>query len=120
MPVDREVVLSKISDVLEAVTEVERITSKPQGALSRDERSALRYQLIVLAESLVGLCTHICVEEYGVLPATYREAVRTVAEQISSECSEDLESLVGLRNLLIQRYWVISDSEIYNSVSKDF
>ena len=49
-----------------------------------------------------------------------REAVRAVAERLSPECVEDLEALVGLRNLVIHRYWTVEDERIYHSVKTNF
>jgi uncharacterized protein YutE (UPF0331/DUF86 family) len=85
-----------------------------------DEKYAIRYIIVVLVEALVSLCLHIVSEVFGGRPTTYREAVRTVAERIGVICVKDLESLVGLRNLLVHRYWNVEDEKVYRSLKADF
>ena len=120
MPVDVDVVRSRLSDVRGFIAEARRIASKEYSKLCVDERYALRYCVIALVEALVALCTHVAVEELGREPRTYRESVRLVAEHLGVECRDSLEALVGLRNILIHRYRVVDDERIYKLVKKDF
>ncbi len=120
MPLDRDVIVKRIDDVKWAMRELRRLASKEFADLSVDERYAIRYNIIVLVESLVSLCLHLAVEGFGMRPATYREAVRVVAERVSVVCMKDLESLIGLRNLLVHRYWVVDDEKVYQSVKANF
>ena len=120
MPVDVDVVRSRLSDVRGFIAEARRIASREYSKLCVDERYALRYCVIALVEALVALCTHVAVEELGREPRTYRESVRLVAEHLGVECRDSLEALVGLRNILIHRYRVVDDERIYKSVKKDF
>jgi uncharacterized protein YutE (UPF0331/DUF86 family) len=69
-----------------------------------DEKYAIRYNIVVLVESLVSLCVHVASESFGLSLSSYREVVRVVAESVGVRSVSDLES-VGLRNLLIHRYW---------------
>ncbi len=85
-----------------------------------DEKYAIRYNIIVLVEALVSLCLHIVSEAFGERPTTYREAVRVAAERIGVIRVKDLESLVGLRNLLVHRYWNVEDERVYRSLKADF
>jgi len=67
----------------------------------------MRYNVIVLVEALVSLCAHIAVEAMGITPRTYRDAVR-----LGVKCVKDLEALVSPRNILIHRYWTVSDERV--------
>ena len=120
MPIDEDVIRYRISDVRSVTAELRRLASKPSDELGLDERYSLRYNLIMLVEATVALCIHIAVEDYGVTPRSYREAVRVVAEKLGVKCVRDLEALVGLRNLLIHRYWVIEDEKIHENIRKNF
>lgn len=71
-------------------------------------------------ESIASLCMHVAVEAYGKTPTSYRDAVRMVAERLGVACLNDLEFLVGLRNLLIHRYCVVEDERIYGVVKANF
>jgi len=80
----------------------------------------MRYNVVVLVESLVSLCMHVAVEAYAMTPASYREAVRVVAERLGVSHVGELESLVGLRNILIHRYWTVEDEKVYETAKANF
>ncbi len=120
MPIDLDVVKSRLDDIRFSITEVLRITRKPYDELSIDEKYAIRYVIIVLVESLVALCTHIAREEFGYRPKSYVDAVVFVCERFQVPCTRDLVNLVRLRNLLVHRYWVIDDRLIYENVRRNF
>ena len=120
MPVDVDLVRNKIDDIKFSIEELKRLTSKDFMDIGVDERYSIRYNIIVLVESLVSLCMHIAVEAYGKTPSSYRESVRFIAERLNVGCISDLESVVGLRNLLIHRYWTVDDERVYESVKENF
>ncbi|MEM2049807.1 MAG: DUF86 domain-containing protein [Thermoproteota archaeon] len=120
MPVDGDVLRSRISDVNSTISELQRLASKPFMQLSIDEKYSIRYNIVVLVESVVSICMHIAVEAYVKTPATYREAVKIVAERLNLSLAGELESLVGLRNLLVHRYWPVEDEKVYEAVKNNF
>lgn len=120
MPVDDDVLRARISEVKLAIKELQRITSKHFSELNIDERYSMRYNLVVLVESLVSLCVHLTTEAYDLRPTSYKEAISIVAEKLGLKCVEDLKSLVSLRNLLIHRYWTVDDERVYQEVKNDF
>ncbi|RLI04611.1 DUF86 domain-containing protein, partial [Candidatus Bathyarchaeota archaeon] len=103
-----------------AIGELQRLTSKPYKKLTVDEKYSIRYNVVVLVESLVSMCIHVAVEVYAKKPVSYREAVRVVAERLGLVQVNNLESLVGLRNLLIHRYWTVEDEKVYRDVKTNF
>jgi len=120
MPVDRDVVVSRIIDVEEAINELKRITSKSFAEMSIDEVYSMRYNMIVLVEALASICLHIAVEHFGLRPRSYTECFREVSQRLRVECCRDLEALARLRNLLVHRYWAVRDDMMYNSIKTDF
>ncbi|MCD6458231.1 MAG: DUF86 domain-containing protein [Thermoproteales archaeon] len=120
MPIDIDVIENRISDIKKTIQELHRLTTKQYEKLSMDEKYSIRYNVIVLVEALVALCSHISIEDLDKTPQSYKESVRIVAEHFSLPCTEDLEALVGLRNLLIHRYHVILDRKIYFFIKEDF
>ncbi len=48
MPVDRDVVVSRIRGAVEAINELRRLTSKSFAEMSIDEVYSMRYNVIVL------------------------------------------------------------------------
>ncbi len=120
MPVDSTVVTERISDARSAIKDLNRIVSKPYNTLSIDEKYSMRYNIIVLVEAIVALCNHILAEDMNETASSYRESVGKVAEALGIPCTEDLQAIVGLRNLLIYRYHTIADCKIYEYIKTDF
>jgi uncharacterized protein YutE (UPF0331/DUF86 family) len=121
MPVDVDQLKQRITEVLDAKKELKRLTSKPYAKLSMDEKFAIRYHVIVLAEALGGVCLHVAKEDLGHEPLSYSECFRLLDEEgICGNCAKDLSAIVRLRNLLTHRYWTIDDQLVYNSIKDDF
>ena len=59
MPVNADHLKQRINEVLEAKSELNRLTSKPYAKLSLEGKYAIRYHIIVLAEALGSICLHI-------------------------------------------------------------
>ncbi len=86
-----------------------------------EEKYAIRYHVIVLAEALGSVCLHVAKEDLQQEPLSYSECFRLLDEKdISDNCAKELTALVGLRNLLTHRYWIIDDNQVYNSIKNDF
>jgi uncharacterized protein YutE (UPF0331/DUF86 family) len=121
MPVDVSQVKQRITEVLDAKTELNRLTLKPYAELSSEEKYAIRYHIIVLAEALGSVCLQIAKEDLQQEPLSYSECFRLLDEEgISDNCAKELTALVRLRNLLTHRYWIIDDNQVYNSIKNDF
>ncbi|MBS7629889.1 DUF86 domain-containing protein [Candidatus Bathyarchaeota archaeon] len=118
--VDRDFVNGKARDVRNAINELTRLASKRFEDMSLDEQYSMRYQLIVLTESVVSLCSHIALEAYGYEPSSYKDCVAYICQREGVSCVEDLKALVGLRNLLVHRYRNIDDRLIHNSMKSNF
>ncbi|MEM3437168.1 MAG: HepT-like ribonuclease domain-containing protein [Nitrososphaerales archaeon] len=80
----------------------------------------MRYNIVVLVESIVSLCIHVATEAYGKTLTSYREAVRFIAERLNMPFIKELKSLISLRNLLIHRYWTIGDEKVYEALKANF
>jgi uncharacterized protein YutE (UPF0331/DUF86 family) len=120
MPIDIDVIESRVRDVVEVINELKRLTSKSFTEMSIDEINSMKYNVIVLVEALASICLHIAVDHFGLRPKSYTECFREVSRRLGVECYRDLEALVRLRNLLVHRYWVVKDDIVYNNVKTDF
>jgi uncharacterized protein YutE (UPF0331/DUF86 family) len=121
MSVDISQLKQRITEVLDAKAELKRLTLKPYAELSLDEKYAIRYHVIVLAEALGGICLHVAREDLGQEPQSYSECFRLLDEEgVCGDCAKDLSAMVRLRNLLTHRYWTIDDQQVYNSIKNDF
>jgi len=64
MPVNVDHLKQRISEILETRDELKRLTLKPYTELSMNEKYAIRYHIIVLAEALGSLCLQIAAEVF--------------------------------------------------------
>ncbi len=121
MPVDVSQIKQRITEVLEAKAELKKLTGKPYEKLDMNEKYAIRYHVIVLAEALGNVCLHVAKEDLKQEPLSYSECFRLLDDEgISDNCAKELVALVRLRNLLTHRYWIIDDNLVYNSIKDDF
>ena len=121
MPVDVSQIKQRITEVLDAKAELKRLTMKPYAELNMEEKYAIRYHVIVLAEALGNVCLHVAKEDLQKEPLSYSECFRLLDEEgISDNCAKELTALVRLRNLLTHRYWIIDDNQVYNSIKNGF
>jgi len=79
--VNKEYVKKLIKDIEEAISIILEDCSKPFEALSRAERSEIRYYIIVLVEAIVALAYHVARRIYGLEPRTPIQTLRMLAER---------------------------------------
>jgi uncharacterized protein YutE (UPF0331/DUF86 family) len=98
MPVDVSQLKQRIAEVLDAKTDLKRLTSKTYETLSGDEKFAIRYNVIVLAEALGSICVHIAIEDLGQAPGSFSGCFELLDEKgICVTCAEDLSGIIKLR-----------------------
>jgi uncharacterized protein YutE (UPF0331/DUF86 family) len=120
MPITPDHLKQRINEVLEAKSELKRLTTKPYAKLSLEEKYAIRYHVIVLAEALGNICLHIAAEDFKHEPKSYSECFKIMEEENICDCAKDLTALMRLRNLLTHRYWTIDDAQVYDSIKNNF
>jgi len=118
--VDKAYLRSRIDEARECIKEIERIVSKPYVDLTNDEKYSLRYQIIVLVEAVGSACLHIAMEDFDYEPGSYRDCIRYLENSGITVQAENIIRIIGLRNLLVHRYWVVDDRRIYESAKNDF
>ena len=76
---------------------------------------AVRYAIIRIVEAASLLGMYILEAQYGITPETYSDIFQILSRRdvISADVSEGFRRVVGLRNLIVHRYWVVDDSRIY-------
>jgi uncharacterized protein YutE (UPF0331/DUF86 family) len=65
MSLDKEIVRAKINEILGIIAELRRIMSKSYGEMSIDEIYSMRYNIIILVESLASLCFYIALKYFN-------------------------------------------------------
>lgn len=120
MPLNVEHLKRRIVVILETINELKRLTSKPYAELSLNEKYTIRYHIIVLAEALGSLCFQIVTEDLYRTPNSYSQCFKMLEEEGVCDCAKDLTAIMRLRNLLVHRYWIIDDNQVYNAIKGDF
>lgn len=110
----------RVRDARDSVAELRRLASVSSEELSIDQVFSMRYNIIVLAESLASMAIHIPAEEQGYMAESYSEALERLARLLGlrPSCIEDLKALARLRNLLVHGYWVVDDRKIHGDVGR--
>lgn len=55
-------------------------------------------------------------EAYGYEPSSYKDCVSYVCEREDVKTAQGIRSLVGMRNLIVHRYWTIENKLVYDSI----
>lgn len=100
----------------EAVEAMRDIVSEPVDEFLSSPRSryALRYLVIQLLEALTDLL--IVLSRRGPRPVLgYRDVIREARESglIGAREASTLNSLAGLRNVIVHRYWEVEDERLH-------
>jgi uncharacterized protein YutE (UPF0331/DUF86 family) len=120
MPIDPDHLKQRIDEVLEAKSELTRLTLKPYTKLNLEEKYAIRYHIIVLAEAQGNMCIQIATEDLKQEPQSCSECFKIMQEKKVRDCAKDLTAIMRLRNLLAHRYWTIDDRQVYDSIKNNF
>jgi uncharacterized protein YutE (UPF0331/DUF86 family) len=122
LKVSKEYISRLASEVRSSITFILRVVEKPFEDISEAEKYAIRYHLITIAEALTSIALHVCREVLNQRPETPIHAFKLLVEGkvISNEVFMELSKFIGLRNLLVHRYWVINDENIYENIKGDF
>jgi len=114
-------------EILDYVDKTLKYASKDFETLSESEEMTIRYFIIVIVEALVNFVLHISrriCESEGIRlkPETLKASLQVLRDRnlIKNDELNDIISLVKLRNLLVHRYWIIDDEEIYRNVKSNF
>jgi uncharacterized protein YutE (UPF0331/DUF86 family)/predicted nucleotidyltransferase len=116
--VDRELLKSRVFEVLERVTALrEDVLSRPreQVVASRLYRSSMERHVHVAIEAMLDACRHIVSAKKLGIPETYKDLVRLLRDNgmLPVELAAKMEGCVGLRNILVHRYMVIDHERLY-------
>jgi len=118
----REVYERLVGEAKEAIEEMKDITSMSRDEFikSRRARFSLRYSIVMAVEALADLAIAILEKDFNEVVESYREAFIKLLEKgiISAETAESMVKLVGLRNLIVHRYWVVNDLRIYEEAKR--
>jgi uncharacterized protein YutE (UPF0331/DUF86 family) len=117
---DREVIESRIRDVNDALQLLSHLMLRGFEELSVHEKLSMRYLVIQLVEASASICVRVLISLYNESIESYAQCFYRVAAKgvIPGDLAHRLASAARLRNLLVHRYWAISDRRVYESVKE--
>ena len=122
MPVDPEIVRSKLLAIVEAVSRLRSWLPLTVDRLEQDVmlRWAVEHGLHIAAEALFDAGNHLLSGEFQETADEYREiAPRLVARGVlSSDTARRLESLAGFRNVLVHDYATVDVRRVHAGLGR--
>lgn len=75
----------------------------------------VKYNFIIVIQSLIDICNHIVAKGHGRVPEDYGDCFKSLSELgvIDSNLAARLSKMAGFRNLLIHLYWQVDDNKVY-------
>ncbi len=118
MELNRELVERRIREIHDSMEIIGKIVSKRFEDLSVMEILAMRYAAIQLVEASASICVHILMTLLDERPEGYPDCFIRLSEKeiLPGDLAIRLASAARLRNLLVHRYWDISDLRVYADV----
>jgi uncharacterized protein YutE (UPF0331/DUF86 family) len=118
---DARILERKLEFMRRALEQIERVVREGQAAYLASEvsQAVLERQIERLVEAAVDAASHLLREEFGVSPATYREAFLELGRRgvIEAELAAKLAPAAGLRNFIAHQYDEIDSQRVFEGAS---
>lgn len=82
---------------------------------------ALKYLLVEVVEAIADICQHLLAKTKGIVCEGYVDCILKAGKAgiITASLSEKIRRLADLRNILIHRYLVIDDKQVYKQTMEN-
>ena len=115
--VDQNIIQERIEKIRECVARLHRLASAAEEAFCQDEDSVALAErhLQIAIQSVIDIGHHVIADMDLGLPGDYKDVFRILARNqvISRELGEKLESMTGMRNILVHDYLQVNPHQIY-------
>ena len=112
---------TRIKEILTGIKKLEIFLSIDlHEFLSNPERiSAVKYEVIVVVEAAMAICSHLAARIGSRLPGSYSDCFSVLSEDdlIPGELAGRLTKIAQFRNLIIHRYWKVEGQEPTDSIA---
>lgn len=118
MGFNREAVEARIRDINDALQILKEILSRRFKDLTTYEKLSIRYLVIQLVEASSSICIRILLNAYDETAEGFPQCFARLGSKgvLPEDLAYRLASAARLRNLLVHRYWAISDEKVYESI----
>jgi len=122
-PLNLERIAKNKADILAARQDIVSLVNLNREKFLSEKKNihSLKYLLIQAVEAIADTCQHILSKLKGLPCEGYVDCIVKAGENqiISKALAEKLRSLADLRNILVHRYRVINDEELYKQAKKN-
>lgn len=123
MEIDKEKIKQRFSDINEALSEINRLTSADDKEFwsKKEYIAAVKYYLLQAIEAAGSICAHIAAKKFNKGISAFGECFEILEKEgiISGDLTLRLRKMVKFRNKLIHRYWETDDKNILQYARKD-
>lgn len=122
-PLNLERIAKNKADILAAKQDMVSLVDLDREEFLSEKKNihSLKYLLIQTVEAIADTCQHTLSKLKGLPCEGYVDCIVKAGENqvISKGLADKLKRLADLRNILIHRYWVINDEELYKQAQKN-
>ena len=123
LPINREMILSRIGDMEEHARALRAQAALPDAAFLTDvkEVRAARYSLIVLVEAAAAICGHLSARMLRQPVDAYPECFQTLAANglLDPALADRMSALARLRNIVVHGYGRVDDARLLQMLRED-
>lgn len=109
--------LRQYTDYLREITALEQVAylNNPMHI------GSARYYLQISIETCINIANHIIATDRLRAPKDYKDVFKVLAEEniLPADFARTMQSLAGLRNLLVHLYWEVDDQMVYEGIQAE-
>lgn len=122
---DKEKILTKLAEMEGYVTELKDIMPKNLGEYRGEKKRACERLLQIAIEASLDVCSLLVAELELGIPSSEEDIITRLKSKnvISDEMSRKLRGMKACRNILVHRYGIVDDKEVFSLIrnnTKDF
>ncbi len=118
-----DLLLEKSKDIEDAIAKVREYAGENEKIYEEVpmRKASAKYELLIAIEGVLAICNHIIARMSAKVPQNYGACLTLLAEVgvIPPELGQKMRELIGLRNILIHRYWTVDDHVVYQFIQED-
>ena len=118
--VDLQTVVERLEALDAYIAELDHYAQYPLEELTSDfvKYRAAQHSLLLAAQAVVDIATHIITADYDARVQDYRQAIESLGRVgvLPSEFTERLAPLAGFRNILVHDYLIVDPKTVYENL----
>jgi len=114
--IDIEKIKKRVTEIRQNTEKIRKYASIPDAEFWADERNILsvKHLLLESIEACGNICIHISAKKILKAASSFAECFENLAEAkvVDAELAQRLRAMSRFRNILVHRYWDVTDEKI--------